>query len=104
MSNGTFDIKKEVKKYIAEFVILLILTIVNVTLSSMHFAVTVGIILALLIAVIQGSMVAYNYMHLSVEKKAIYIVLILTVIFFASMMILFNYSHFCLPEGAKYVP
>jgi len=103
MSAETHDIQKEVKKYLIVFAALLILTVVTVTASNLQFGVTLGIIVALIIASVKGYLVACNFMHLSSEKKVVYFVLILAVIFLMGMMFFFFIGHYDLPEGAYYV-
>ena len=103
MSAETHDIRKEVKKYFIVFGTLLVLTVVTVTASNLQIGVTLGVIVALIIATIKGYLVACNFMHLSSEKKVVYFVLIIAVVFFICMMLAFYVSHFDLPEGAYYV-
>lgn len=76
------DIQKHVRTYIIVFVALAVLTVVTVAVASLDLGVTGGIVLALVIAMIKGSLVACYFMHLLSEKKLIYLVLILTVAFF----------------------
>jgi len=103
MSAETHDIRKEVKKYFIVFAVLLVLTVVTVTASNLQIGVTLGIIVALIIASVKGYLVACNFMHLSSEKKLVYFVLIIAAVFFIWMMLIFYASHFDLPEGAHYV-
>jgi cytochrome c oxidase subunit 4 len=105
MSSEAHDIQKEVKKYMAVFGGLLVLTVATVLVRNfhIHIGVTLGIIVALIIAIIKGGLVACNFMHLTSEKRTVYMVLVLTVIFFAAMMLLIYMAHFNLPEGATYV-
>ena len=103
MSSEAHDIQKEVKKYMAVFGGLLVLTVTTVLASNFRIGVTLGIIVALIIAIIKGGLVACNFMHLSSEKRTVYMVLILTVIFFAAMLLLIYFAHCNLPEGAAYV-
>jgi len=103
MSVETHDVRKEVKKYFVVFAMLLILTVVTVAASNLQFGVTLGIIVALIIASVKGYLVACNFMHLTSEKKLVYFVLILAVIFLMGMMFFFFIGHYDLPEGAHYV-
>jgi cytochrome c oxidase subunit 4 len=104
MSVGTHDVKSEIKKYMAVFAGLLILTIVTVAVSNLKIGISLGIVVALVIATVKGAMVACNFMHLTSEKKLIYFVLIMTGFFFLAMILLFYCSYFDLPEGSRYVP
>jgi len=103
MSTETHDIRKEVKKYFIVFVTLLILTVVTVAVSNLQFGVTLGIIVALIIASVKGYLVACNFMHLTSENKFVYFVLILAIICLVAMMFVFVAGHYNLPEGARYV-
>ncbi len=82
------DIKKHVRTYIMVFVALLALTIVTVTVSTLHLSTFAAVTVALIIAAIKGSLVASYFMHLISEKKLIYAVLVLTVVFFVGLMFL----------------
>ena len=86
MHSDPAEIKKSVRSYITVFVMLMVFTILTVTAASFHFAVPMAITVALIIAVMKGSMVAGVFMHLSNEKKAIYGALLLTLIFFIVLM------------------
>ena len=82
------DIKKHVRTYIMVFVALLALTIVTVAISTLHLSTFAAVTVALIIALIKGSLVASYFMHLISEKKLIYAVLVLTVVFFVGLMFL----------------
>jgi len=103
MSVDAHNIKEEVKKYWIVFALLLVLTVVTVAASNFQIGVTLGIALALMIATVKGTLVARNFMHLSSEKKLIYLVLILAAVFFIVMISLICFSHFSNPEGLTYV-
>ena len=77
------DIKHHINIYWSVFIGLLILTIVTVGASYIHFPYAwLGLFVGLLIACVKGFLVASQFMHLNNEKKWIYGVLILTVVFF----------------------
>lgn len=88
MAEHAEDIKKHVRTYIMVFVALLALTIITVTVSTLHLSTPAAVTVALIIAVIKGSLVASYFMHLISEKKLIYAVLLLTIVFFIGLMIL----------------
>ena len=88
MSEHAVDIDKTVRIYITVFVTLMVLTIVTVAVSRFHLPVPIAVTVALLVAVIKGSLVACYFMHLLSEKKLIYAVLGLTVVFFVALMAL----------------
>jgi cytochrome c oxidase subunit IV len=82
------DIDKHVRVYIIVFVALMVLTIVTVAVSRFHLPVPIAVTVALIVAIIKGSLVACYFMHLISEKKLIYAVLALTVVFFAALIAL----------------
>src|SRR5262245_47321806 len=89
------DIDKHVRIYITVFVALMVLTIVTVAISRFHLPVHYAVAVALLVAIIKGSLVACYFMHLISEKKLIYAVLVLTAAFFVALLALpvFTYSN-----------
>ena len=82
------DIKKHARVYINVFVALMALTIITVGISYLHLSVVPAIILALIVAMIKGTLVASYFMHLISEKKMIFAALILTGLFFIVLMAL----------------
>ena len=82
------DIDKHVRIYITVFVALMVLTIVTVAISRFHLPAPIAITVALVVAVIKGSLVACYFMHLISEKKLIYAVLAVTVAFFVVLLAL----------------
>ena len=87
-SDHAVDIDKHVKVYITVFVTLMVLTIVTVAISRFHLPVPIAVTVALIVAIIKGSLVACYFMHLISEKKLIYAVLALTAVFFAALLAL----------------
>jgi len=87
-SDHAVDIDKHVRVYITVFVALMALTIVTVAVSRYHLPVPIAVTVALLVAIIKGSLVACYFMHLISEKKLIYAVLALTAFFFAALLAL----------------
>jgi cytochrome c oxidase subunit 4 len=82
------DIDRHVRIYITVFVALMVLTIVTVAVSRFHLPVPIAVSVALIVAIIKGSLVACYFMHLISEKKLIYAVLALTAVFFAALLAL----------------
>lgn len=76
------EIKKETRTYVMVFVALAFLTVVTVAVSYLDLSTGPAVLLAMVIAVAKGSLVACFFMHLISEEKLIYTVLIFTVIFF----------------------
>ena len=82
MHSDLAEVKKSVRSYIVVFVMLMVFTVITVAAAQFHFAVPLAITVALIIAVMKGSMVAGVFMHLSHEKQLIYGTLLLTLLFF----------------------
>jgi cytochrome c oxidase subunit IV len=82
------DIDKHVRIYITVFVALMVLTIVTVAVSRFHLPIPIAVTVALIVAIIKGSLVACYFMHLISEKKLIYAVLAITAFFFVALMVL----------------
>jgi cytochrome c oxidase subunit IV len=81
-------LRKAIRKYLAVGALLLVFTVITVAVNQVHLAVPLAITVALIIAIMKGSMVAAIFMHLSDEKKWIYGSLVLTVVFFIVLMML----------------
>ena len=77
-----------IRKYIFIGAALLVFTGITVAANQVHLAVPLAVTVALIIAIMKGSMVAAVSMHLSDEKKWIYGALLLTVAFFIVLMAL----------------
>jgi cytochrome c oxidase subunit 4 len=77
-----------IRKYIMIGAALLVFTVITVAANQVHLAVPLAVTVALIIAIMKGSMVAAVFMHLSDEKKWIYGALLLTVAFFIVLMTL----------------
>ena len=92
-SDHAVDIDKHVRVYITVFVSLMVLTIVTVAISRFHLPIPIAVSVALLVALIKGSLVACYFMHLISEKKLIYAVLLLTVAFFIALLALPVVTH-----------
>lgn len=86
------DIDRHVRVYITVFVTLMALTIITVAISRLHLPVPIAVTVAMLVAIIKGSLVACYFMHLISEKKLIYAVLALTAIFFIVLIALPNFT------------
>ncbi len=82
------DIDRHVRVYITVFVTLMALTIITVAISRLHLPVPIAVTVAMLVAIIKGSLVACYFMHLISEKKLIYAVLLLTGAFFVALLAL----------------
>jgi len=80
------DVKKSVRKYLTVGALLFMFTAITVAANQVHLAIPAAITVALIIAIVKGSMVASVFMHLSAEKRWIYGALILTLVGFIVLM------------------
>jgi cytochrome c oxidase subunit 4 len=92
-SDHAADIDRHVRVYITVFVALMVLTVVTVAISRLHLSMPVAVSVALLVAIVKGSLVACYFMHLISERRLIYAVLALTVVFFAALLALPTLTH-----------
>jgi cytochrome c oxidase subunit 4 len=86
MHSDSEAIKKNVRMYWLIGGALYAFTVITVAINQIHLAIPFAITLALIVAIIKGSMVAAVFMHLSHEKQWIYGALLLTVAFFVVLM------------------
>ena len=84
--NSPEAVRKEVRKYLMVFGMLMVLTVITVGISYLELPTWQAIALGLLVATVKGSLVAAFFMHLLSERKLIYAVLVLTVFFFGVMI------------------
>ena len=80
------DMSKHVKAYIGVFIALIFLTALTVGISYLHLAPVMAIMVAMLVALVKGSLVAAVFMHLNDEKKIIYWILGLTAALFVPLI------------------
>ncbi len=78
--------RRTIRTYFMIGAALLVFTVITVAVNQVHLAVPAAITVALIIAIMKGSMVASVFMHLSHEKQWIYGALLLTVVFFIVLM------------------
>ena len=88
MAHSAEEVRSSVRKYLTIGAALFVFTGITVAANQVHLAVPLAITVALIIAVIKGSMVASVFMHLSNEKRWIYGALLLTLVFFAVLMLI----------------
>jgi caa(3)-type oxidase subunit IV len=75
------DLKRDLTIYGA----IIVLTALIVTISHLNLGV-VGIFLIVPIACAEASVLAYFFMHLSENKKAVHLLLLLTIVVFLSLL------------------
>lgn len=81
-------VRKHLRIYIGVFIALLVGTILTVGASYINLGGFGNIALALFIATIKAGLVGAFFMHLSAERKTIYVVLVFTAFFFVALMAL----------------
>jgi cytochrome c oxidase subunit IV len=86
-AHGRAEIDRHVRAALLVFGSLLVLTAFTVTAWRMHLPHRTAIALALLIAVVKGSLVAAWFMHLISEKRVVYWVLALTAALFFPLLL-----------------
>src|SRR5438552_5599979 len=88
MSSDPAAIKKSMRTYLMVGLALFVFTGITVGVNQIHLAsIALAITVALIIAIMKGSMVAAIFMHLSHEKKWIYAALLLTVVGFIVLLL-----------------
>lgn len=86
---NTHDVSKHVRGYLLVGAILLFCTGLTVFLSYVDFGTEkANVAVAVFVAAVKASLVAYIFMHLSAEKKLIYRILIFTSIFVLGLFFL----------------
>lgn len=100
------DLKKDIRRYVAVFIALLVGTVITVLISrptiahALHIPTGVmTIVVALFIASIKAFLVAGYFMHLISEKKMIYGILGSTAFFLISLMFLIIWAMHDFPHG-----
>jgi cytochrome c oxidase subunit 4 len=88
MSAESHHIKASIRTYLFIFGALTALTVLTVAASWLHLSLAAGIILALLIASVKGSLVAAYFMHMLHERKALYALVALCALFFIALILL----------------
>ena len=111
-AHASHDVRKDLKRYIAVFVLLLVGTVITVAAwkwggnlmeaVGLNPTLTLTITIALIIALVKAFLVAGYFMHLMSERKSIYSILAATVFFFAAMMYLIVWHRDELPKGSSY--
>jgi cytochrome c oxidase subunit 4 len=81
------DVDRHVRAALLVFGSLLVLTGFTVTAWTLHLPTRAAVTLALLIAVVKGSLVAGWFMHLISERRVIYWVLALTAALFLPLLL-----------------
>ena len=88
-------VQQQVRTYFIVFLSLLVLTVVTVAVSRIHLPVAAGVVVALIVASLKGTLVAGIFMHLFDDKfPFIFKVLVFSAIFFIVMIALFLFGYF----------
>lgn len=81
MSDDVQEIKKHIKTYMLIFGALLVLTVLTVAVSKVHFGAAdsnvANITIGMIIATVKASLVALFFMHLLHERMEVYRILLL---------------------------
>jgi cytochrome c oxidase subunit 4 len=85
-TNAHHDINAEVRRYLAVFGALLVLTVVTVGASYVHLPPTPTIVVALAIALVKAGLVGMFFMHLKGERPMIHWSLGLTAVLFIALI------------------
>ena len=81
------DVSKHVKLYIGVFVALAVFTVLTVAASTQDFGGSWNVVVALSIATVKASLVAWIFMHLKWERsQSIWWLLALCAVFFVVLM------------------
>ena len=84
----TYDVAPHVRRYVAVFGALLVLTVATVAVSYLSLSSTAGVALGLTIATGKAALVALFFMHLKGERPLIVWSLALTAFFFVALFTL----------------
>lgn len=88
-------VQRQVRTYFIVFLSLLVLTVVTVAVSRLDLAVGAGVVVALIVAGLKGTLVAGIFMHLFSDKfPFVFQVLIFSAVFFVVMIALFVFGYF----------
>jgi len=86
-------VERHVRQYLIVFFALMVLTVITVLVSRIDLGIIGGIVVAMIIASVKGTLVAGVFMHLfSDKRKLIYVVLIYTGIFLLVLFLLMSLS------------
>lgn len=88
MGSTAAEIKKHVQLYMMVFGALLVLTGVTVGVAYLDVGILLGIVIALFVASIKGTLVACYFMHLLSERGMLYWILALCALFFLILLLL----------------
>ena len=86
MHSDPLHIRQSIRLYLIIGATLFVFTAITVGVNQVHLAVPAAITVALIIAIMKGSMVASVFMHLRDERRWIYAALVLTVLAFVVLM------------------
>lgn len=87
-SSGAEQHEKHIQAYLKVFYALLVMTGVTVAASLLEVSLSWAVAIALAIATVKGSLVAWNFMHVKAERLLFYAPLALVVAFFLALFFL----------------
>ena len=87
MASSTEEVRKHLKTYYIVFGSLAVLTVVTVAVTFLELPIAMAIAVAMLIALVKGSLVASFFMHLVSERGIIFWILALCVFLFLVLLL-----------------
>ena len=87
MASSTEEVRKHLKTYYIVFGSLAVLTVVTVAVAFLHLPIVAAVGVAMVIALLKGSLVASFFMHLVSERGMIFWILALCVFFFLFLLL-----------------
>jgi cytochrome c oxidase subunit 4 len=86
VTTDAHDVSAEVKRYLAVFGALLVLTVVTVAASYLPLGESSTVVVAIAIAAVKAALVGAFFMHLSSERPVVYWSLGLTAVLFVALI------------------
>ncbi len=102
MASSAEEVRKHLKTYYIVFGSLAVLTVVTVAVAFLELPIAMAIAVAMLIALVKGSLVASFFMHLVSERGIIFWILALCVFFFLVLLLVPSLTLFE-PDYSRFV-
>lgn len=92
MSSSVEEVKKSIKTYLFVFGALAVLTVVTVLVSHLglehNWPIALAVVIAMVVALTKGGLVAAYFMHLKHEHGIIWQIIIVCVLFFLVLLLI----------------
>jgi cytochrome c oxidase subunit 4 len=85
---STREFRRHLRLYVGVFIALLVGTVLTVLAAELSLTTVWRVTIALVIATAKALLVAGFFMHLTQEKKPIYVIIAFSLVFFAGLMFL----------------